>query len=421
MVLFTTGIFLSPCEVEAVSGELNLYILEFDNLKSDPLIMWLSQGFVDMLDQNFSDVFGITVHDKEKLEAILQDKSILLRQKTGTNNILIMGNFIRDLNQITVNIQGINIANWEELGRTSVIGRMDAIADLSNSLTENIGILLTGYYPKPPPTREEEAEAVKTAEFQKYTKELNMSMSSALDDLESAMDVYIGTRGVPEEPMEPGNKFTRKFTFTESGVFEKPSFEDVSLLENIISIISNNPYHVEIQKPEIELLDKKSKTILLTLPVKYFLRKNLINDLLTSVPYTGIREDGSLTTLEFSRKKYAISPDLQERISLGEYRVAPVIQIFDISGQIKTVIVDTGDPSWYSRSSDKVQLFAEKIFSPLIVFTVSGMSLQVTMESVDIDAKYQIELLLNEVANYSKVTVEFIPENKLTDFLGKIL
>ncbi len=420
MMFFTAGIFLSPCEVGAVSSELYLYILEFDNLKSDPSVGWLSQGFVDMLDQNFSDVFGITVHDKEKLEAILQDKSILLRQKTGTNNILIMGNFVRDLNQITVNIQGINIANWEELGRTNVIGRMDAIADLSNSLAENIGILLTGYYPKPPPMREE-AEAVKTAEFQEYTKELNVSMSSALEDLESAMDVYIGTRGVPEEPTEPGNKFTREFTFTESGVFEKPSFEDVSLLGSIISIISNNPYQVEIQKPGIELLDKKSKKILLTLPVKYFLRKNLINDLLTSVPYTAIREDGSLTTLEFSRKKYALTPDLQERISLGEYRIVPVIQIFNITGQIKTVIVDTGDPSWYSRSSDKVQFFAEKIFSPLIVFTVSGMSLQVTMESVDIDAKYQIELLLNEVANYSKVTVEFIPEHKLTDFLGKIL
>ncbi|MCH8069376.1 MAG: hypothetical protein IID16_08955 [Candidatus Marinimicrobia bacterium] len=400
----------------------NLYILEFDNLHQDPSIVWLSSGLADMLRKEFMNIDGVRLFGKRNLEEILQDRSRLLRQPSGTRNILLMGNFSRSLDQISINVQLINIANWEELGRVTTIGFLNQMSQLNQNLFLMVQEKLAKHLP-PKVKRGDlitpEAQA-KVPEYRRQVKDINLAMSTALEELEESMDYYIGTREKVDKAGDKGGKFYRDFTFGERGIVESPA-GNAELLESIVEKISDNPYHIDIEEPIIEIDKDEKDNVKLILPINYSLREDVIKDMLHSLPYTALIQDGNLTTLEFSRRKFGIPHDLVERISQGNFRVVPVIQILDRNGDIKVVILDTPDPEWYKKSSDKVVFFASHAFSPLIVISISGWSLQVTMESVEINARYQLELFRKEVSNFSRIAVEFVPESELDEFLREIM
>jgi len=421
--LISVLIFLStPHFTSTAPRWLNLYILDFDNLRSDPSIAWLSDGFVDILGQSFSKIDGVRVFGRKELEQLLQDRSRLLRQPTGTRNVLVMGNFVRDLDRISVTVQLLNIANWVQLGKVEAVGSLNQIAVLGKDLFTQLNSELRGQIPpqrrdllQPPTARAEPPE------YHQQAKEIRSSLSSAIEDLEESMDLYIGAREKVEGVGESHGKYYRDFSFGASGIVEEMPSEDIEMLEEILVTIAKNPYYAEIGKPVIEIQNRKDARVWLSVPVKYSLRENLIKDMLSSLPYTGMRQDGSVTLLEFSRRKFRVSDDLVERISQGKFRVIPVIQLLDGEGHIRSVILDSPDPYWHKQTSQNVNFTIEHVFSPLVVFSVSGWSLQVTMESVDINAIYKLKLPRKEVASYSRVQVEFIPETELLQFLSRIL
>jgi len=57
----------------------------------------------------------------------------------------------------------------------------------------------------------------------------------------------------------------------------------------------------------------------------------------------------------------------------------------------------------------------------MIEFTVGGWSLQVAMETVNIHAKYEFILPMSDVENLSNVSLKFIKENDMKNFLDPVL
>ena len=142
--------------------------------------------------------------------------------------------------------------------------------------------------------------------------------------------------------------------------------------------------------------------------------------MLRSLPYTGVRQEGSLTTIEFSRDKFPVSGNLNERIIKGDFRIVPIVQLLNNNGGIHTTILDTGDPYWHNELRKDKKAITEHIFSPLVAFTVSGWSLQVTMEAVEITAIYTLEFSRGEISNLSRINVEFVPESELRNFISSL-
>ena len=400
---------------------LNLYIPEFDNIRNDPSVAWLSSGFVDILSKKFTEIDGVRVYGRSSLEKILQDKSSFLTQRPGTENILIMATFSRQLDQVNVNAQLIDVANWDELASVRLIGSMNNITMFGDELFVKISEKIKDRIP--PSLKVGELQSLggytESPELNRQAKEVGSSLKNALSGLEKAMDVYIGARGTPDETVSSKGKYTRQLNFgTKESVSEAVSRESM-MLEEILETIASNPYTVIIQEPKVEVDPKsKGKSIFLTIPIKYSLKENLISDMLRSLPYTGVKHDGTLTSVEFARNKFPISESLNHRITKGKYRVVPVVQLLNQSGGIHTAIIDSGDPHWNQQSSLFSNAIVENIFSPLVAFTLSGWSLQVTMEAVDINANYSIEMSRSEVGQLSEIVVEFVPESNLKKFLN---
>tara|TARA_B100000029_G_scaffold469650_1_gene507701 strand:- start:13286 stop:14569 length:1284 start_codon:yes stop_codon:yes gene_type:complete len=413
-------IFLNISLVCAAPRWLNLYIPEFDNIRNDPSVAWLSSGFVDVLSKKFREIDGVRIYGRSSLEKILQDKSSFLVQRPGTENILIMATFTRQLDQINVTAQLINVANWDELGSVRLVGSMNNISNFGDDLYSSISEKIKDRIPPSPKVGELQnlVGHSDSPELNRQTKEVGSSLNKALSGLEKAMDQYIGARGVPEATVSSKGKYSRQLNFGTKKLASEPLTKESMMLEEILETIANNPYSVVIDEPNIEVDPKsKGKTVFLTIPIKYSLKENLIGDLLRSLPYTGVKHDGTLTSVEFARNKFPISESLNHRITKGHYRVVPVVQLRNQSGDVHTSIIDTGDPHWNQESSLLSNTIVENIFSPLVAFTLSGWSLQVTMEAVDISANYSIEMTRSEVGQLSEIVVEFVPESNLKSFL----
>lgn len=414
IVLFLSG---SLC---AAPKWLNLYIPEFDNIRNDPSVAWLSSGFIDILSKKFSALDGVRVYGRPALEKILQDKSLLLTHRAGTQNVLVMGTYTRKLDQVTINTQLINVANWEELGSVITTGSMNNITILGGDLFAKLSGELKDRLPPSPKVGELHSLSgyTEAPEINRQTREVGSSIDEALSGLEKAMDVYIGARGTPEETVASKGKFTRQLNFGTKESPAEPLNRDAIILEEILETVAANPYSADIGQPKVEIdPESKGKTVLLTIPVTYSLKENLITDMLRSLPYTAVKHDGTLTSIEFARNKFPISGHLNDRITKGEFRIVPVLQLLDDSGAVHTSILDSGDPYWHGQSETHANTIIKHIFSPLVAFTVSGWSLQVTMEAVDVKANYVVEMARSEVGRLSEVVVEFIPESNLNKFL----
>ena len=156
-------------------------------------------------------------------------------------------------------------------------------------------------------------------------------------------------------------------------------------------------------------------------PVVYKLKEQIIRDMLTTLPYSGLEQNGSLTIFYFNRESFNFPVDVVESIRTGSYRSIPVIRIFDEQENILIVIADSPENNIHSQQSDKVLYLPQNQFSPLIDFTVGGWSMQVAMETVEIQAVYEFILPVSEVESLSNVSLKFINEDKLTSFLEPIL
>ena len=82
-----------------------VYLLPFDNIQNDPAVEWIAAGLSDMAREEIKNVYGVRIKDKEDLETIMNDRSLMLKQPRGSRNLLVLGKYNRQLDKVHVTIQ----------------------------------------------------------------------------------------------------------------------------------------------------------------------------------------------------------------------------------------------------------------------------------------------------------------------------
>ena len=408
----------------AAAPKLYLYLLPFDNINNEQAIAWLGSGFTDMLNKEMTPLEGLFLRNRDDLENIMNNRALLLKQPRDSRNILALGKFTRKVDEISVDMQFIDIANWEELDRREVIGSYNNIPQLNNELAEVVKTVCIPYLPEKKTTKKiypdfttPQATAIPKT-FGDRGAVITSSTDDAIADLERSMDFVIGARGKPKEA--PAKELVAENEWVvdiNNRPFNEPLPENVNntaLLGQVLANLMDKPYDVFIYKPTyVYDEDEDDKMITVNMRVDYGIKGDIINDMLTSLPYTRLKQDGSLTIVHFDRENFNFSPELTKNISLGNYRSVPVIRFFDNDGIVMAIILDTPESRWYEMSSNKIHFIPLHQFSPLVDFTMGGWSLQVALEDVDIKAHYSLQMSIEEVDRISKVSLKFVPEAEL--------
>ena len=408
----------------AAAPKLYLYLLPFDNNNNEQVIAWLGTGFTDMLTKEMTAIEGLFLRNRSDLENIMNNRGLLLKQPRDSRNILVLGQYSRKMDEISIDMQFIDIANWEELDQREVIGSYNNIPQLNNELADVVKTVCTPYLPEKKTTKKiypdfttPQATAIPRT-FGERGAVITSSIDDALIELEQSMDFVIGARGKPKE--SPAKKRVAEDEWVvdiNNRPFNEPLPENVNntvLLDQVLANLMDKPYDVFIYKPTyVYDEDEDDKMITVNMRVDYGIKGDIINDMLTSLPYTGLTQDGSLTIVHFDRENFNFSPELTKNISLGNYRSVPVIRFFDKDGIVMAIILDTPESRWYEMSSNKIHFIPLHQFSPLVDFTMGGWSLQVALEDVDIKAHYSLQMSIEEVDRISRVSLKFVPEAEL--------
>ena len=422
--LYSLCIMVVSANFLIAAPKLYLYLLPFDNNNNEQVIAWLGTGFTDMLTKEMTAIEGLFLRNRSDLENIMNNRGLLLKQPRDSRNILVLGQYSRKMDEISIDMQFIDIANWEELDQREVIGSYNNIPQLNNELADVVKTVCTPYLPEKKTTKKiypdfttPQATAIPRT-FGERGAVITSSIDDALIELEQSMDFVIGARGKPKEvPAKDRGAEDEWVVDINNRPFNEPLPENVNntvLLDQVLANLMDKPYDVFIYKPTyVYDEDEDDKMITVNMRVDYGIKGDIINDMLTSLPYTGLKQDGSLTIVHFDRENFNFSPELTKNISLGNYRSVPVIRFLDKDGIIMAIILDTPESRWYDMSSNKIHFIPLHQFSPLVDFTMGGWSLQVALEDVEIKAHYSLQMSIEEVDRISRVSLKFVPEAEL--------
>ncbi len=423
---FFTALLLSAPIISAPVA-VNVYVIPFDNIKNDVAIGWLSDALSDIILSELEKNDRIYIKDKSGLEEVMSNRSLLLQQRPGTKNLLVLGKFERALDKISITMQLIDITTWDEVDQRKTRGSYNDMTNINQLLKESINSMMVPYLPEPIkskyPTLTEGKRMRSPPTYAEKAIDMSSAIELAIDDLEKKMDISIGARGEmdPKDSREDEGEWVLDIS--------KDNYEDsrpenqlnTSMMVEVLANLMDSPYQVKLERPQFNYDTKNKKEFQVVLPVNYKLKGNVIKDMLKSLPYSGLKQDGSLTVFYFNKDKYNFPADITKKIQLGQYRTIPVIQLQDSNQKPLVILVDTSDKQLHELNSNKIIYKPFHFFSPLIDFSVGGWSMQVSLETVDIPVEYIFNMDVGTANNINRISLKFVPEFELNAYLEKLL
>ena len=411
-----------------------VYLLPFDNIQNDPAVEWIAAGLTDMVQQELKNNYGVRMKTKDDLEVIMNDRSLMLKQPRGSRNLLILGKYNRQLDKVHVSIQVVDVATWEELAVRQIMEVYTQMASLNKAVGTAVQQMITPYLPSQPvakispfPAFTEPKEVKKRHPISVQSEKVASNLDQQIAELEASMDVLLGARVRNKDQPKKGiprfvsGEWTLDFDVDRKLEDNPENAANTLMLGAVLDQLLTNPYDVELQRPEFEYHEDDELYMTVRFPVVYKLKDKIIKDMLSTLPYTGLEQNGTLTIFYFDRNSFNFPKKHVDAIKAGTFRIVPVIRIFDQNRNTLIVVADTPETYWHTRTSDKVLYVPQHQFSPLIDFAIGGWSLQVAMETVEIQAVYEFILPVTEVESLSNVSLKFVNENELNSFLDPLL
>ena len=146
--------------------------------------------------------------------------------------------------------------------------------------------------------------------------------------------------------------------------------------------------------------------------------------MLTTLPYTGLEQNGSLTIFYFDRNSFNFPEKHVELIKNGKFRKIPVVRIFDQNRNTLIVVADTPESYWHTRSSEKVLYVPQnqRVDSLIEYAKKRPIFLRENMISFfEIDGKVQkISIISDEQRGSVKINQIIANGNWEGDYLGGI-
>lgn len=406
-----------------------LYIIQFDNVTQESSIDWLGQGFVDMLNAKLTDVSKLRLQGQEDLESIMNNRSILLHQARGSRNFLLLGKFERKLDNVEINLQLVDIATWDEADRRKLTGNYNKVSELNLKLNSTVEAMLAPFIPLEkkkksiyPEFSLKKPPAINSSIYTD-TKNVSRNIDKAIDELEKSMDLVIGARGVDskDETLKKGEEWVLELGSSSQPSYNPENDANSLMLMKVLDDLMSSPYNIIIKKPLFEFDVENVKNMNVSIQIEYSLKEHIIADMLKSLPYTGLKQDGTLMVFDFNKEKFNFSDAIREKIRFGKYRAIPVISFLNEFNKPAVLIVDSPEAAIHRLESRNVHYVTDHKFSPLIDFTIGGWSMQVAMESVKIPVRYSFILPIETADSIRRISLKFVPEAELSTYLQSIL
>jgi len=418
---------------------ITLFVLDYDNLQGDTRLDWLSKALKDMVLLRMEEEPRIIARDAGDIAPFLEAR---VAERAGeprrlaSNTLLLMGAYRREDARLVVDLQLLDINDWSSLRMESLEALYSDIPQLNELLVEKVLSMVKGLEffsgidleappeaaVRPFPTLEAVRPGLAPAEeYSRQLPQVQEDLARALEDLEEAMDVYSGYRQEPTGTLQSEESYYRDFQLEGFGTLPVEKARYTELFEDVLRRVADNPYSADIGDLSLEVDPYNDNRVYISIPVSYRVKQTLVEDMLYSLPYVSTREERRLRTIRYDKSKFNFTSTLIDRIARGDYRVVPVVQLLDPQDVVRAVLVDSPDMSWERYfPRDGVRVVRQKRFVPLLAITTSGFSVDVRLETSDVDVFYEFDIDVNQLSSYARVVVRFMKEDEILRFLRSL-
>lgn len=255
------------------AAKINLYVISFDNIKGDPEMDWLKEGFVDFIQNHFNYISGVEVYRTDILDETIKAK----REKkiSGTKDFILSGGFKKEKGSIIVGLQLIDMNTYLPVELQEVTEPSHDLAKIVESVNSTVDKMLKPYVgdlfeAKVEKSFEEIKKISKKPTIGKISgrSETTKNISLALDNLEKSYSEFISpSQEVKIIRKQDKNIFSRS---VKESIIQTTSLREV--IENIVS----NPYKVEIGEPVIKRTPLFPDKVALTVNILFHLSREII-------------------------------------------------------------------------------------------------------------------------------------------------
>ncbi len=402
---------------------LNLFILSFDNYLADPEIDWLREGFVDFIADYCHQNYPINVQRTVNLDRTIEQVKKEAQQQTRKNFIL-TGSFKRVSEKFEIELQLTDMSTWKPSGNKKVTETTTDLAKVIESVNKSVIDLLK--IALPPAEQKQIVSPPKRTGSDTLSLELSRQLAKYGEtaaatrkitfELEKLSDGYRSGKTSEEPPSRLRTDYTDQEQVNILKKFDTP----VSLAANFINVLDRiivNPYQVEISDPVFRRDALDEERLKINLKVKYTLRRELIQEMLQTLPYELKNIQSGYVEYVYNADKYVFGREVLDLISTGKLRVFPLLKFLDKQDNLIFMVVDVPQGFGKSLPVDSRFLYVSQ-FKPLFNIHVAAREVRIQLNNSDLEFEYKLELPYCEALKVDHINVHYFNEDRILQSFG---
>ena len=427
IIKFFFVLFLLNSFLFSFNDETNIFIMEFDNLDKNLRYNHLSRDLPNYIIREYSKFENISINYAGDITPYLNK-----REKTNalvSNNFLVLGSFSVDDEKIIIYYELIDYENWMNISSDQLEIPVKDFGYLEKGFIDRVHDMMRPFISIPvsysylsdiDKSITSEAKEINKTEDPNSLHIIEKNIITALDELEFYYDTYNKLKKIDLDRGQFGNRYYREFDLSNVNKQALGYEKNTETLLKAFDDILSNPYDITIGDMDINVSGSRDGTVQVEVPVEYSVKRNLIEEMLSHLPHYKDVKDNGMTLYEFSSDHYLFSDDLLNYLSQIQYQVTPIIFFNDKNGQVKLIIIDSWKNKYDDFSLANVKIIRKREFSPMMAITPGTNNIQLNIEPGTSKGFYKFLIQGNDLGFYSKMTVKFVHENKLDEYLDDI-
>ena len=394
----------------------NLVLIEFDNVNQNKYFDYLRSALPNKIKNYpfFNAKFNIEYAGSiEPYLDIIGDET--------SESVLLMGRFNVSNSQIKISYNIYDMKNWNKMISKEFFCMSRDEECITSSLLSSLNKSFSSLFPF-------ESEEIDTSYSINVEPLIEEGNHDIFDDIYGALknfaieaDLQYSWKEMTKEGSQFGDRYYKDIDSLDAqSLIENSKQKNTEKLLSFIDRILVNPYDVIIDEITFDT-DLFGESIIVNVPVRYAIKKSLIEDFLVTIPHSSNSNKNGSVAINFSRSDYMFTDEIDDRFALMEYQVLPVVFLSDIQGKLSRVHID----SWKHKNKEG-QSINDKIsisdnFYPLFSITPGEKNLHIHLDMHILELHYNFTVSPDEIEKISKVAIKFLYEEEIDKAITNLM
>ena len=402
-------LIISFCTIlSGVQGYKTIFLMEFENVNADFTLNNLRGAFPDLIKANYAFREDIRVEYVSDIEPYQKD--ILSHQQSDA--LIINGRFFSDGYRLDVEYELYDIKSWDLLDKKSFYCTINDMICLHDAFLISIEEVVTPYLlDNSLSIIDDQLMALDNA----VKNEINSKIIVDNNDVVAQEEFEINLPDLNENISLEYQTYTREFDLSgQPQPVIDPVDQNTEELNQLLSNFLSNPYEVNIGEMEIDFNAFDRDLIDVLIPIEYSVNASLVRELLIDIPHEKVSNENHSINITFSNQNFRFEHELLEKLAYMKYQVSPIIQFTNRTAELQLLIVD----SWKGKISDNYDILFLDEFIPMFAIKSGFSNILINIEPSSQVINYKFSVPYNTFGKYTRLSIKFMTEHELTDFLS---